>query len=682
MVDSQQITVRWQGRSQTFEPADAPITIGRDASAHVVVTSEGVSRRHARLDWSSGHWVFVDTQSSQGSRVDGRRVDQLVLERPVDITLAHGSTAEVIRLEPPDSGSRTVTPGGDRTALPGGDRTVVVSGNGRPGGRLTEREVGATQLVGETLAVECGGTATILVPGREYLIGRDPSADVVSSNPNVSRRHAVLVHRGGSWIFTDAGSNGGSFLDGSRVKESRIGGSMVFLLGDPEAGERLVVKASGERQLTVGQRLGRLGRGGRVGLVGAGCAVVALLVAVVAIRGGGSSKPDFDKLTRAVVRIEAQDSATGGTGGSGTIIDNERGLILTNAHVAGWGVAEGLALNYGYDERFLQDIEEIVISVSPGQNLPAEPAYRAKLLVADGYLDLAVLQITQTLSGKFVEAKDLERLTEIDVGSVDGIETGDDVYVLGFPGVSNNESALITDGPVSAFVPDARSGNNRGWIQMDVQIRGGNSGGLLADDKGRLIGVPSLARGGDLLRAGESSVATSRSIDLGKDLIKSAISGEPYESPYVTLLTGSETITGIAYGNLIEKESGFVPECGNPLGETGLAGDQALAVQLTYEGLTAGRHQDMLVTLVRQPISAQGAAIYAKNDIKLPTGSDEARLVGSVQTTWPTIVNAEEGCLTATMVLDQELYPLFNYILQVQVGGNLKILATDTWTPS
>lgn len=48
-------------------------------------------------------------------------------------------------------------------------------------------------------------------------IGRDPMTDIVINDPEVSRHHAKLTRRGGSYEIQDMGSTNGSFVDGKRL---------------------------------------------------------------------------------------------------------------------------------------------------------------------------------------------------------------------------------------------------------------------------------------------------------------------------------------------------------------------------------------------------------------------------------------------------------------------------------
>ena len=58
--------------------------------------------------------------------------------------------------------------------------------------------------------------------GNELVIGRHPSCDVVLDADTVSRRHARLVFRDGSWILQDLDSTNGTRLNGHPVGRCRL----------------------------------------------------------------------------------------------------------------------------------------------------------------------------------------------------------------------------------------------------------------------------------------------------------------------------------------------------------------------------------------------------------------------------------------------------------------------------
>ncbi|MBV9819562.1 MAG: FHA domain-containing protein [Solirubrobacterales bacterium] len=60
--------------------ARAELLVGRHPACDVVLHDPTVSRRHARLRFRDGHWVLQDLDSTNGSRVNRRRVVRCRLE--------------------------------------------------------------------------------------------------------------------------------------------------------------------------------------------------------------------------------------------------------------------------------------------------------------------------------------------------------------------------------------------------------------------------------------------------------------------------------------------------------------------------------------------------------------------------------------------------------------------------
>jgi pSer/pThr/pTyr-binding forkhead associated (FHA) protein len=58
--------------------------------------------------------------------------------------------------------------------------------------------------------------------GQSLHIGRSPASDIQLEDPSVSRRHAVVTHRGGRTVLLDDRSLNGIFVNGERVSEASL----------------------------------------------------------------------------------------------------------------------------------------------------------------------------------------------------------------------------------------------------------------------------------------------------------------------------------------------------------------------------------------------------------------------------------------------------------------------------
>jgi pSer/pThr/pTyr-binding forkhead associated (FHA) protein len=79
---------------------------------------------------------------------------------------------------------------------------------------------------GRYLAIEDGGEVVLFAlgdrEGQSLRIGRSPACDILLDDASVSRRHAVIVHRGGKAVLLDDRSLNGIFVNGETVDWGRL----------------------------------------------------------------------------------------------------------------------------------------------------------------------------------------------------------------------------------------------------------------------------------------------------------------------------------------------------------------------------------------------------------------------------------------------------------------------------
>lgn len=577
------VVVRWNGGERTFEPGTV-VLIGRETTASVRLNDDRVSRRHAELRSDDNGWTLVDLGSTGGSFVGGSRVSELVLPAWVSVTFGGSSSTEVVQFElvealgfPAPAPTEMVAP---QQLEPTFVRNDMPS---RPGGALaTNAALGSTEIADNSLSVQFSGRSITLHPGQIARLGREPDDELPTDNPTVSRQHGRIAFAENSWWVEDVGSTRGTFLDGRRIQREKVQGSMAFWLGPPEAGERLVVVASGTTQQSLTKRL----RNPRTTamLAGAACLVAILaLVSVLAFRDEKPSRVDVEARLRAASVLIEMSYGTG----SGSIIDGRVGLILTNAHVAA-PTAPGQGVRYPAEAfRLPEPDDEVLISLATQSDEPAEPRYYGRVVAADGYLDLAVVQITRTIGGHIIEPGENLGLPSIAIGDSRTIDQDQDLIVMGYPGIAETRSPTKSGGSVSSFIPDERIGENRAWLNSDAEIAGGNSGGIAADQQGRLIAVPTAELGSDV-----DSISKLRPVHLAEALIAAARSGEEYVSPFV-VPADNEEIDNVELATVGEE---FSTSCAGRRAGT-LTSDNAFSLAFDYQGFPDG-HQDVLVTVV------------------------------------------------------------------------------------
>ncbi len=116
---------------------------------------------------------------------------------------------------------------------------------GPPASRGVDRTVFLPRLyTGETMVIpvethllrlrvtagpDVGRTFSVRDAGAE--MGRTPSADIQMIDPAVSRRHARIEFRSGSFHLVDLGSSNGCHVNGERVSTSPLSDGDVLTLG-------------------------------------------------------------------------------------------------------------------------------------------------------------------------------------------------------------------------------------------------------------------------------------------------------------------------------------------------------------------------------------------------------------------------------------------------------------------
>jgi ABC transport system ATP-binding/permease protein len=98
---------------------------------------------------------------------------------------------------------------------------------------MAERPAGPTA---PELVLETDSGSTVMSPGHDYHVGRDPLSDIVIDDVRVSWHHAVLRPEADHWTLQDEDSTNGTYADGRRVHAWDVGPGSVIRFGSPADG--------------------------------------------------------------------------------------------------------------------------------------------------------------------------------------------------------------------------------------------------------------------------------------------------------------------------------------------------------------------------------------------------------------------------------------------------------------
>ncbi|HID63207.1 MAG TPA: serine protease [Anaerolineae bacterium] len=310
--------------------------------------------------------------------------------------------------------------------------------------------------------------------------------------------------------------------------------------------------------------------------------VVAVLLAALSL-GSSQSALAIEKQARdralasaAFIAILDQNGDMMGSG-SGTFISAD-GLILTNFHVVG---------DPETGELYRQDgVVGIGVIEDPAE--PAIPRFYAQVVVGDPSLDLAVVRVVSYLDGDPLPSN--LNLTYLPLGDSDTLGFGDDIISIGFPGVGIVDevvSLTYTEGIVAGFVSE---GGVKVWIKTDALTGPGNSGGMVINDEGEIIGVHT-AGSSDPQSA--ARISLERPINLAYDLIRKAQVTEPGQPITPAKRKATPTPAAGGAGGAVWSEFTFatgVDSNYNPIGATDTfdSGVSEVYAVYQYEGMEDG----------------------------------------------------------------------------------------------
>ncbi|MCS0606393.1 FHA domain-containing protein [Streptomyces sp. LP11] len=91
------------------------------------------------------------------------------------------------------------------------------------------------------IVLETDTGSTVMSPGQDYHVGRDPLSDVVLDDTRVSWHHAVLRCAHDHWTLADEHSTNGTYADGVRIEQWEVRPGSEVRFGNPTDGPRALL---------------------------------------------------------------------------------------------------------------------------------------------------------------------------------------------------------------------------------------------------------------------------------------------------------------------------------------------------------------------------------------------------------------------------------------------------------
>jgi ABC-type multidrug transport system ATPase subunit/pSer/pThr/pTyr-binding forkhead associated (FHA) protein len=188
----------------SIELAGSVVRIGRAQECAVWTPSDAmVSAQHAKIVRLPGGYVLIDLESTNGTYLNGRRIQRATLADGDIVGLGAGGPQIRVQVLSPQ---RAAVASAATISIP---RFAELAGRKTQGARVRDH------ALAEGVSV----------------LGRDPAVEIPLDSPIVSRLHARLSRQGDVVTVEDLDSANGTYLNGRRVARSEVAPGDLLVVG-------------------------------------------------------------------------------------------------------------------------------------------------------------------------------------------------------------------------------------------------------------------------------------------------------------------------------------------------------------------------------------------------------------------------------------------------------------------
>jgi pSer/pThr/pTyr-binding forkhead associated (FHA) protein len=204
-------------RAIEFRDGTDEVRIGRRPDIELPLPYPALSGLHARLIRSTDGWQIEDLGSTNGTRVDGQRV-QAGERRP----LRPGAEVAL--------GEVTLIFDGMVSPILGAEGTATIARR-----LVSDLFAAGPAAAAPTLAIVSGVPVAPALRfedlERRYLVGRVETCDLQLLSDEISREHAAFFRRWDGIVVKDLGSKNGVLVNGAQVAEGRLADGDLIRIG-------------------------------------------------------------------------------------------------------------------------------------------------------------------------------------------------------------------------------------------------------------------------------------------------------------------------------------------------------------------------------------------------------------------------------------------------------------------
>ncbi|MFJ7160126.1 FHA domain-containing protein [Streptomyces sp. NPDC101118] len=229
-----ELVLELNGRTWALDPSRS-YTLGRDPQGDVVIDDARVSWRHATVSWTGRGWSIEDHGSTNGTYVQGQRVQRAELAAGSAVHLGNATDGPRLNLTAAVAHAQQGAPAAWPGQAPAGGPAQQGGGfppQGTPQAHVPQQggapahqapagqQYQAPASGGPAYGDRSPTTFHHIDLGRVMRIGRALDNELVVSDLQVSRHHAEFRSTGGRFEIKDLGSHNGTYVNGQPLPKS------------------------------------------------------------------------------------------------------------------------------------------------------------------------------------------------------------------------------------------------------------------------------------------------------------------------------------------------------------------------------------------------------------------------------------------------------------------------------
>ncbi|RME54228.1 MAG: FHA domain-containing protein, partial [Deltaproteobacteria bacterium] len=222
------VVLRGRGTQPRYEVVPPLVTIGRSVTNDIQIPDSEMSRKHAEIVFRDGRFILRDLLSTMGTYVNRKLIQGEVVLHDGDEIAMGGTLLQFVMPRPRETEAPPAVGDEVHPQLPYEQTRLHTSASAWD----VDDQTRVQRVM--TLMIEEGPNAgeKFVISAQRTTIGRSIANDIQIIDQEVSRKHAEILRRDGTFILRDLESTTGTFVNGEPIEEIELQNEDEILIGN------------------------------------------------------------------------------------------------------------------------------------------------------------------------------------------------------------------------------------------------------------------------------------------------------------------------------------------------------------------------------------------------------------------------------------------------------------------